>query len=579
MRFVGILTTIFLTNKSRFFNVSEFMGAITDFLKKNPILIGILAILCYFIPFLIMGEDSYILIHDNLDSAISRIKIIFDNDAAFSPDKILPVMDGLARSKFASMMNVKTWLFWAVPSFWAYLLNAAIVKTIAFLGMFLLLKNHIINNRNIILTLLVSLAFAFIPFYTDYDLSSAGIPLLLFAFFNLRKKQKLVVSYLLIFFYPLYSSLVLSGLFICFYLFVWGCYLLKKERKEAIPFVSGFLLLCFLYVVTNYNLFQGFILPSDYVSHRSEFQIQSSFTEILREWIAVIMRSQYHAGGFYAILIILCFIVSLILHRSREKLIFCGIAVSVILFIFIGKILPFIFPNIPLMKEFQFDRFYFLYPTLCFIGLAIALSDIFPSKYKILYAIVPLFFITLNLRSDAEFVQTSKNMAGYQAKTLPTYRQFFDEKLFGEICEDLQLTKRQDVKTVVVGMFPAITEYNGFHTLDSYKSDYPLIYKHKFRKIIERELEKSEELKDYFDKWGSRCYIFSSELGRNFLYGKNSEIRELNNLEIDTQALRDLGCSYIISAVKINNAGQLDINYINTYSTPESFWELYVYGI
>lgn len=121
--------------------------------------------------------------------------------------------------------------------------------------------------------------------------------------------------------------------------------------------------------------------------------------------------------------------------------------------------------------------------------------------------------------------------------------------------------------------------YNEIPSVDFYHNLYPLEYKHKFRKVIAKELEKDPSLQAYFDNWGNRCYIFSSELGRNYLYGKNSEIREVNNLEIDTESLRDLGCSYIISAVKINNAGQLDINYINTYSTPESFWELYVYGI
>lgn len=62
-------------------------------------------------------------------------------------------------------------------------------------------------------------------------------------------------------------------------------------------------------------------------------------------------------------------------------------------------------------------------------------------------------------------------------------------------------------------------------------------------------------------------------------YGKNSNIREINKLEIDTKALKNLGCNYIIYAVKINNAKDCDLEFIKTYTTKESFWELYVYKI
>ena len=161
----------------------------------------------------------------------------------------------------------------------------------------------------------------------------------------------------------------------------------------------------------------------------------------------------------------------------------------------------------------------------------------------------------------------------------PTYKQFFDEKLFSQITNSLNIKDRGKCKTVVLGIHPAITEYNGFYTLDSYKVNYPLEYKHKFRKVIAKELEKDESIKDYFDKWGSRCYVFSSELGKQYLYGKNSNKRYVEHLQIDIETLKNLGCDYIFSAVKINNADQLKIKYISRYTTPDSFWEIYVYKV
>ncbi|MBO5281674.1 MAG: hypothetical protein J6B43_00890, partial [Lachnospiraceae bacterium] len=60
-----------------------------------------------------------------------------------------------------------------------------------------------------------------------------------------------------------------------------------------------------------------------------------------------------------------------------------------------------------------------------------------------------------------------------------------------------------------LGITPAAALYNGFYCLDGYSNLYPLEYKHEFREIIARELEKSEGVRVYFDAWGNRCYLFN----------------------------------------------------------------------
>ena len=79
---------------------------------------------------------------------------------------------------------------------------------------------------------------------------------------------------------------------------------------------------------------------------------------------------------------------------------------------------------------------------------------------------------------------------------------------------------------------------NNISTIDGYHNIYPLNYKEKFRKIIERELAKDTELKIYYDNWGSRVYAFI----------KNPEIIDLNFLEA-----RKIGAEFIISKYRLKS--------------------------
>lgn len=134
------------------------------------------------------------------------------------------------------------------------------------------------------------------------------------------------------------------------------------------------------------------------------------------------------------------------------------------------------------------------------------------------------------------------------------------------------------MKVVSLGMYPAVAEYNQFYTLDSYVYSYPLAYKHQFREVIATELEKSRSLCNSFDKWGSRCYLCSAELGKHWLYDKRNHA-SVNHLELNTTALKKLGCMYIISAVDIKNNKDIGLSLINSYTSPQSYWNIRVYKL
>ena len=89
-----------------------------------------------------------------------------------------------------------------------------------------------------------------------------------------------------------------------------------------------------------------------------------------------------------------------------------------------------------------------------------------------------------------------------------------------------------------IGIDPMIAAMNDIKVIDGYYSIYPLSYKIKFRKIIERELEKNIKLKNYYDDWGSRVYAFYSDE---------------NNIMLNFQSAKTLGANYVISKFPIKN--------------------------
>jgi hypothetical protein len=157
-----------------------------------------------------------------------------------------------------------------------------------------------------------------------------------------------------------------------------------------------------------------------------------------------------------------------------------------------------------------------------------------------------------------------------------TYRQFYSTNLFEKIRDFIGLPQ-EDYHVVSIGIYPSIAQYNGFYTLDGYQSMYPLAYKQKFRTIIAPELKKSQALKAYFDDWGSRCYIYTSELP-SFTMTKNLG-RSIRHLDLDTKALRDLGGNYIFSAVEILNFKENHLKFLGLFADKSSVWKIYLYQV
>jgi len=89
-----------------------------------------------------------------------------------------------------------------------------------------------------------------------------------------------------------------------------------------------------------------------------------------------------------------------------------------------------------------------------------------------------------------------------------------------------------------IGVDPMIAAMNDINVIDGYHNIYHLSYKKKFRLIIQEELNQNNVLKDYYDKWGNRVYMFYNDK---------------NNLLFNFKEAKNLGAKYIISSFPIKN--------------------------
>ena len=219
--------------------------------QKRIILLAQFTILLYYLPYFILGENSNILIHDNLDSVITYIKILLNNEAVFSfPSKVInQVLNGVPKHVICFTYDISLIIFKIFGVYFGYVINKLFVSFIGFWGMFLLLRKHflpILNSNTQYISVGVSLIFSLLPFWS-YSASVLGLPFVLFAFLNLRNNNKKFYNYLIILLFAFYSSLIIPGFFFLMILSVIFIFDVIKSRKINIPYFFG--LFYFLYPI------------------------------------------------------------------------------------------------------------------------------------------------------------------------------------------------------------------------------------------------------------------------------------------------------------------------------------------
>lgn len=549
--------------------------------EKQSLLAALCLILLYLSPLYLLGDYAHIRVHDNLDSNIAWYKVLVRSHELFGPlNAAIPqIIDGLPRGAFGTEFSGIVWLHALFPTMLAYALSQTLTRFVAFFGMYWLLKKHFLKEQDTLLIRTgVSLAFALTPFWPSGMLSTLGQPLALWAFLNIRKRKLSWKEWAVLLLLPLYSSFVLGFFFFLAAMGLLWLYDLIRKRDWNPVFLGSIGLMTALYLAIEYRLLLGIVLTHTPTS-RSEFvNATNGFGYSLLLAFANFIFGHSHVLTMHTLIILPVLFIALGITVRRKTVKTDNIFVYLLVLNFLLSLwYAFWFykgweplkEQYALLNTFNFGRFHFLRPLVIYLGFALGLHILWrlggnwqrSVRVFLLLQIVFLFF------GNDEIV--------YRAYAQPSVKQFYAVDQFRQI-RDYIGRPQESYRVASIGIHPAIAQYNGFYTLDTYNNYYPLTYKHEFRRIIAKELDKSPALKSYFDEWGGRCYLFVSELGKKYDYRKDSTV-VIHHLDLDINAFRSLGGEYIFSAVPILNAAEDGLELMHIFNDPDSAWKIYLY--
>jgi hypothetical protein len=549
--------------------------------EKKMIFFSFLIIAAFVSPYFLLGEDAHMRVHDNLDSNIAWYKVLVRSGELFgSVDAVIPqIINGLPRNAFGTEFSGIVWLHALFPSIYAYGLSQTITRVFAFIGMYLLLKKHFIQELEWAWVRVGSaLAFALTPFWPSGMLSTLGMPLALWAFLNIRAGERSWVNYFVLTLLPFYSSLVLGFFFFLSALGMLWLMDVVRGKGWNVRFLLAIVYMSVLYLAIEYRLVHSLLFSTEPTSRDEYFHARLPLWRVIRLTFKNYVLGHTHVMTVHSFVILPVTFIALYFvcrqKRWREEKTFLFLHVlNLVLstwyaFWFYKGWLP-LTERFELLDKFNFARYHFLRPLVIYVLFALSLAILW--RQGKMWRRMSLGFIAAQLLVLTAFNEEIV----YRNK--PSFKQFYAEKQFAEIKEYIELPV-EEYRVASIGIHPAISQYNGFYTLDTYNNFYPLSYKHRFREIIAQELKKDKKLREYFDEWGGRCYIFVDELGKHYMFKKHSK-KKIKNLQLNTDAFWEMGGRYIFSALPIENAAENQLKLEKVFHSDESVWKIHLYKV
>lgn len=559
-------------------------------------LLGLGIVLLSTVPFLILGTDSIVPYHDQLDGEL--IAYLYQAKYLFTGDIIPEFLNGASKNALTPPAPLGVLLFKVFEPFTAYLILQLGGQLTAFTGMFLLIRELCRNKWN---ALIVALLYAFLPFLPVYGLCQYGMPLLLVCIRELYRGRHRWFSYIYIALYTALSSLVLCGFV---WLSLWAVALviicLRKGFRKHPDMLWGFLIMLGIYLAENSSLILQILgIGDSFTSHKTEYAtVGGSFWTTFCEELLHGSEHYLDRHEWILILCVLILIGTILLRKKcnedtlqKTKWLALDLAVICILCLIAAFWQSAVsFPlrsSLGTLGAFQIGRVMWLTPTLWYMALAICLSILWNHRspvvrcgcYALSLAVLGITGILCLKYSLVKPCVQELLLADYDSISWSDY---FASDVMTQVeaylLEQEGLTK-EEYRVASLGIDPAAALYHGFYCVDGYSNNYDLNYKKAFRGVIAPELARNEWLRDYYDHWGNRCYLFSSEIPGYFNIEKGSFW--YNDLQLDTRALKALGCDYILSAAYIVNARDIHLQLLSEdpCQTPDSYYAVYIYKI
>jgi hypothetical protein len=577
--------------------------------------IGFLILVAYLLLFLGLGQRNHQEIHDSLEQYVPNLRSALSCNSLWdlNPNSTIEsIMNGVPRHCFHNSLDMLMVLFTCFEPFTAYAINFILVHLIAFVGFYMLFKNHLLainkewETEYRYLPPLCAAAFSVLPLYPLLGITFAGVPILLWSFLNVITKKKIKLQDIFIIaLFAFYSSFVYMGVFCILSASLIVLYKAFSQRKLEVYPIIWILSLTLFSILFNYLLLYQVFFDHDFVSHRESWIPDAyNIKVIIWAFYNMLVHGQYHAASFHELTFALILVIAalrLLKIINPSKLFNIGLILFFCVFSISGfyglwQWIPVVEfkEKIRLLKIFRWDRFYFFNPilwsTLFSISILLVATAIKNRStrnfivisifsFQIAYIITRDYVARQNMTIYTEtFVSisedTKKNWLGnyyyaYQ-NGISSYENYFQVDVYREIAKTIN-KPFSSYRVGSVGVNPALALYNGFFTIDAYMTSYPNAHKQKLYAVIERELNENDKTRHSFVDWGSRGFLFANL--------NNCPEDQGCELKFNFQALKDLNCSYLISLKKLNTTNEERLRLIDEFPSKLNSQVFFLYEV
>jgi len=536
--------------------------------------------------FCLLGKDSIFVYHDQLDGEV--LCYIYQAKYLFQDSSIPELMNGVGKTALTAPAQLLVLFYKIFPPFVAFVISQYFVMIIGFVGMYLLLTKW---NVSPLLATLSGVLFAYLPLIPVYGLSMYGIPLVLWAFISLTEGKRTLFYFSMIVLFGLSSSLVLVGYAVLAIVILIG--LSWKEGRKSKWYWIGTGVLLLTYVLTNLSLFAQMLGAGEsYLTHKEELAIAPK-PFISTVW-SILLNGVEHATSYQKWIVVLAFIIIIAGVCKREwrntqwKFICTLFSVAIVIALLCG--LYSIEPIVEFRRHIggaavwlQLDRIYWLYPALWYAVLGLGLQWLWQLRKWLCLSLGLAVYMTtaVTVLLAGNWKDNIQKIINRDTPEI-SWNDFYAEDVMTQVDKYIYEAtgqSKEDYRVASLGICPGAALYNGFYCLDGYSNNYPLEYKHAFRKIIEPELNKSDYLTGYYDDWGNRCYLFSAQIPGYYTVEKGGFY--FSDFDMNVDAFKELGGKYILSAAYIDKSEETGLKLLREepFETAGSYYKIYLYTL
>ena len=563
-------------------------------------------VLFAFLVFLIVGEDSYIAVHDNLDLFVAQYKMLKDTNTFFAHGVDTPFLGGISRDNLPSELSLTSVFYMLFPAFWGYVLNYLAKLVLAVAGSYLLAREVFQDDAEAYqpykyLSVLCGLAYGMLNLFPNFGIPFAAIPLAVYLLLKIDRAatwKKAIPWYVALFAYPFVSYFSYHGLFLCGYLLIAVIWVSIARKKVAKRLLVALPVLALGYVFFEYRLFSVMLFGKEETIRSLMVGLDLTIPEMLGETWDVFKNGMMHVESLHAQWVMpLCmlYFVALNVYYLMDKKpakIFHDWYNFLIAFLFFNALIYGLWDYKPLrdlvaaicppLEGFQYNRTIFFSPCLWYAALFLMLyrgvkfwhsegcqnrikKPSFLKNYLADILAVAVIFVAMAITffSDTRYndlmhtcYRTALHVIKGKEIDPMNYGEFYSTELFEEAKETVGYDGEW---SVAYGLHPAVLEYNGIATLDGYLGYYSTEYKEAFRKVIAPALDRVEGHRINYDNWGARAYIYpgteTAVVTEFKVYGPLDDY----SLYIDVDAFHDLQGTYIFSRVPVDNTEELGL--------------------